>query len=132
MKQNKTRGFFSDWQVKILCLIVAVLVYFSFSFGIPSERKVTMPLNIMLPEGLEVTSNMPESVDVIVRGNEKQIYMVDVSRIKLYADFTDVKNEGVASVPVVIDYSELLDFISITDLTIYTDPSLIKLYFEVK
>lgn len=130
MKQSKTHGFFSDWQVKFICLILAVLVYFCFSFGMPSERKVTMPLSVILPEDLKVTSIIPESVDVVVRGNESQIYMVDVSRIKLYADFSNVSNEGVASAPVVIDYSALLDYISIADLTIYTEPSLVKLYFE--
>lgn len=130
MKHNSSNGFFRDWKIKVLCLILAALVFFAFSNGMPRERRITMPLNIILPEGLEVTSLIPETADIVIRGDEGKIYMVDVDRVKLYADFSNVKSDGVASVPVTIDYSDLLDFISTTDLTIYADPSIVKLYFE--
>lgn len=130
MKHSNSNGFFANWQIKIICLLVACLVFFCFELGMPGERKITMPLDVIFPENLEVTSLIPETVDVVVRGNEKQIYMVDVSRIKVYADFSSVKSAGVASAPVTIDYTDLLDYISISDLTIYTDPSIVKLYFE--
>jgi len=130
MKRKSTNGFFSDWQIKTVCLILAVLIYVVFYLGIPSERKISMPLEIILPNDMTVTSLIPSTADLIVSGNEKQIYMVDVSRVKLYADFSNVHSEGVASVPVTIDYSDLLDFIDITDVSIKADPSFVKLYFE--
>lgn len=128
--KSSSNGFFSNWQVKIVCLILAVLIYFAFAVGMPGERKIKMPLNLILPEGFNVTSLIPSDAEVVIRGEEGKIYMVDVNRIKLVADFSDVKTAGVASVPVVIDYQELLDYIDVTDLTIYTNPANIKLYFE--
>lgn len=130
MKHKNSNGFFYDWKIKVVCLLTAILVFFCFSIGIPGERKISMPLNIELPSGLKVTSLIPETADVVIRGDEGKIYMIDVSRIKLIADFTDVKSEGVASVPVTIDYTDLLEYIGINDLTIYTEPAIVKLYFE--
>lgn len=131
MKFDKTSGrFFRNWQVKILCFIFAVFIYAMVAFESMGERTVTMPLSIVMPEGYEPTSLVPETASVVIRGSEKQIYLVDVSRVKLYADFSDVHESGVASAAVNVDYTDLLDYIGFTDISIFTKPSVIKIYFE--
>lgn len=131
MKFDKTSGrLFRDWQVKILCLIFAAFIYIMVAFESQGERVVTMPLEIIMPQGYQPTSIVPETASVVVRGSEKQIYLVDMSRVKLYADFSDVQSSGVASAAVNVDYTELLDYIGFTDISIFTRPSVIKIYFE--
>jgi len=131
MKHKKNQNnLFANWRAMTLCLFLAVLVYLAFAYGMPAERRVSMPLNVLLPENLKVTSLIPTSADIVVTGNEKQIYMLDLSRIKLYADFSEIQNVGVASVAVTIDYTDLVDYINMMDLTIEADPSIIKLFFE--
>lgn len=131
MKHKKnSNGIFYNWQIKCLCLLFAVLVYFTLSYSMSGERSVTLPLKVELPKDLSVTSLIPETADVVIRGDERQIYMVDLNRVTLSADFSGVTDTGIAAVPVKIDYSDLLDYIDITDVTLYTRPSVVKLYFE--
>lgn len=131
MKFEKTSaGFFKNWQVKILCLIFAIFIYAFVTFESAGERVVSIPLEIIMPEGYVAASNVPDSASVVIRGSEKQIYLVDVSRVKLSADFSDIHDKGVASAAISIDYSELMDYINFTDISIFTRPSVVKVYFE--
>lgn len=128
-KKNKKKSI-ADWRAMVLSLILAVLVFLAFSNGMPGERRITLPLSVILPDNLKVTSLIPSSAELVISGNEKQIYMIDISKVKLYADFSTIKNPGIASVAVTIDYTELMDYVDVVDISITTDPGIVKLYFE--
>lgn len=131
MKFDKSsHKFFKNWQIKILCFVFALFIYAFVAFESDGERVVTMPLEIIMPDGYKPASLIPESASVIIRGSEKQIYLVDVNRVRLYADFSEVHDKGVASANITVDYSELMDYINFTDISIFTKPSVIKIYFE--
>lgn len=121
---------FKNWQVKIVCLLIAIAVYFIASYAIQQKREITIPLNVILPTEYHATSIIPDSVNVIIMGTEDQIYMVDTSSLKASADFSRVDREGVSSVPVVVDKSVYKDIISLDNITIYTEPASVRIYFE--
>ena len=57
-----------NWGLKLLSVFLALVLWF-FVRGDPgAERILTVPLEIHIPNGMEITSERPTSVDVTVRG----------------------------------------------------------------
>ncbi|MBR0521529.1 MAG: hypothetical protein IJJ95_09390 [Spirochaetales bacterium] len=119
-----------NWQVKIICLLLAVLVYFVLLFSIQSSRSMTLPLKVTLPDGYKAESTIPKSVELVIQGTEDQIFMIDPAKISVSADFTTVNREGVNYAVVEIDTGELTSYIDTTALSIFTRPSQVKIYFS--
>lgn len=120
---------FYNWQIKIICFLLAVLVYFVLVYSIQSSRVITLPLEVTLPEDYVAQSNIPTSVDLVIQGTEDRIYMIDVSRFSVNADFSTVNREGVNYAVVDIETGELEKYIDLSEISIYTRPSQVKVYF---
>jgi YbbR domain-containing protein len=57
-----------NWGLKLLSVFLALVLWF-FVRGDPgAERIITVPLEIRIPDAMEITSERPTSVDVTVRG----------------------------------------------------------------
>ena len=119
-----------NWQVKIICLLLAVLVYFVLLFSIQSSRSMTLPLSVTLPKDYKAESTIPKSVELVIQGTEDQIFMIDPSMISVRADFSTVNREGVSYAVVEIDAGDLASYIDTTALSIFTRPSQVKVYFS--
>ena len=119
-----------NWQVKIICLLLAVLVYFVLLFSIQSSRSMTLPLSVTLPKDYKAESTIPKSVELVIQGTEDQIFMIDPSMISVSADFSTVNREGVSYSVVEIDAGDLASYIDTTALSIFTRPSQVKVYFS--
>ena len=120
-----------NWQAKILCFLLAVLVYFVLVFSIQTSRRVTLPVEVKLPSNYVAQSNVPTSVELVIQGTEDQIYLIDVSQITISADFTTVNREGVNYATVQIDTNDLEHHIDMSALHVYTVPSQLKVYFAL-
>ena len=131
MRSKFFQKLFYNWQVKILCLLFSVLIYFVLVFTIQAERKVTLPVTVNMPELYHAESNVPKNVKLVIQGTEDQIYMIDVSQISLYAEFSTVNREGVNYAVVQIDTNELEKHVDTSSLHIYTIPSQLKVYFSL-
>ena len=130
MRSKFFQKLFYNWQVKILCLLFSVLIYFLLVFTIQAERKVTLPVSVKMPESYHAESNVPQTVRLVIQGTEDQIYMIDVSQISLSADFSTVNREGVNYAVVQIDTNELENHVDMSSLHLYTAPSQLKVYFS--
>ena len=119
-----------NWQVKIICLLLAVLVYFVLLFSIQSSRSMTLPLTVTLPKDYKAESTIPKSVELVIQGTEDQIFMIDPSMISVSADFSTVNREGVSYAVVEIDAGDLASYIDTTAHSIFTRPSQVKVYFS--
>lgn len=127
MKQNNK--VFSNWATKIFSFIIAVFVVLFVKFSNVTGRTVTIPVNVILPEnGLVAESLVPETIDVMIRGDENIIYLVDPAEIKAYADFSAVEGAGIARVPVVLDFDE--DVYSKNALSVEASPSSLRILFS--
>lgn len=130
MRSKFSQKIFYNWQVKILCFIFSVLVYFVLVFSIQTERKVTLPITVTMPEFYSAESNVPASVNLVIQGTEDQIYLIDVSEISLSADFSYVNREGVNYAVVKIDTHDLGNHVDLSKINIFTEPSQLKVYFS--
>ncbi len=130
MRSKFLQKLLYNWQVKIICLLLAVLVYFVLLFSIQSSRSMTLPLKVTLPDGYKAESTIPKSVELVIQGTEDQIFMIDPAKISVSADFTTVNREGVNYAVVEIDTGDLSSYIDTTALSIFTRPSQVKIYFS--
>lgn len=131
MKRSKfLQKVFYNWQVKCICFLLAIFVYFMLTMALQETRTVTLPLEVKLPSNYTATSNIPDSIELNIKGTEDKIYMIDASKIKISADFSGVSAVGVSSIPVSIDVSELEKYLDVKGVSIYTTPSMIKIYFS--
>jgi len=130
MKSGKGGGIFADWGIKLLCFILAVVTVYVIQFGLSQKRTIKLPLNIIMPETYKAVSIIPQSVDLVIQGTEDRIYMINADEISVYADFSSVNHNGVASVPVRIDLQSPTGLIDLSQITLYTNPSSVKIYFE--
>ena len=130
MRSKILQKVFYNWQIKILCFIFAVLVYFVLVFSIQTERTVTLPVSVTMPEMYRAESNVPSTVSLVLQGTEDQIYLIDVSEISLSADFSYVNREGVSYATVNIDTRGLEDHVDLSKIHIFTKPSQLKVYFS--
>ena len=131
MRSKFFQKIFYNWQAKIISFLLAVFVYFILMFSIQNSRTITLPVEVVLPEGYVATSNVPTSIDLVIQGTEDQIYLVDVSRISLKVDFSKVDRVGVSYATVNIDMQDLSSYVDTSAISIYTKPSQVRVYFEL-
>ncbi len=129
MKKN---NLFKNWKVGIVCFILACIVFIVVENASQSERRVVLPVELIMPEDYVASSNLPKEVEIVIKGTEQQIYMVDINRIHLSADFSSPKGEGVYTVPVIVDFKSSDSIIDFSSVSLYTEPSELKIYFVKK
>lgn len=125
---NQSFKFFSGWGAKIFAFLLAVTVVLVVEFSNISNRVVTIPLEVSLPDGLVAESLVPETVEIVISGSENLIYLVDPSRVKAYADFSEVDNSGISRVPVVLDFNQ--DVFRESSISVKAQPSSVRILFS--
>ncbi len=133
MRHNKfLQKIFYNWQIKILCFLLAVFAYFILGLVLQDTRTVQLPLEVTLPDGYKADSNIPDSVDLVIKGSQDQIYMLDVDYVKVSVDFSFVDHEGVSTAPVVIKLEGPNGVVDTSSVSISTNPMQVKIYFSLK
>lgn len=126
MKTNKImRSLLFNWPVKIFSLLLAVGIYMVVNYATLDTRRVEIPLQVIMPSGYEASSNVPESVTLHIRADERYIGMVDSSAINATADFSKVADEGAFSAPILLDTQK--SYMDI-DVSFSTKPETVRLY----
>ena len=129
MKQNKfLQSVLSNWPVKIISVMLAIALYLIVQYSTVDHREVAIPLHVSLPSGYVAKSTIPNSVKLVISGDEAVIYLIDPSSITASADFSSVQDEGVTSVPVFLSYRE---YPLHGDIMIAADPEFLKVFFVV-
>ena len=129
--QNKfTSILFGNWIAKMLSFLTAVLIVVSIRFLNVTDRVVTIAIDVTLPISTEIRpiSLIPDTIEVVISGNEDIIYLVDPASIKAYADFSDVVASGIARIPVELVYND--DVYTEAGLTVQAKPSTVRILFE--
>lgn len=127
MKNNFVQNFLYQWQVKIICLVLAISVYFLVTFAASSDREILIDLDVILPTGFVAESLVPQTIDLVIEGNEDIIYLVDPSLIKASVDFSKVSKEGIIAAPVILEYEEKV--FEKGNITLNTNPTSIRISF---
>lgn len=128
MNRNSTiQLVLEHWQIKIVCLLLAICVYFLISFSSTGSRMVEIPLEVNLPTKYVAESLVPDSISIKIRGSEDIIYLIDPSLIVAHVDFSKVDNIGISKEPVVLNYDEKV--FRKGNITVSTVPSDIRISF---
>lgn len=97
------RSLFRNTPAKIVSLAVAVVVFYFVRTTSLEERFITVPLEARISSRYTVTSGLPASVTVTLRGEGDKIFLVSPDEIAVYVDLAGNRNEGVFRVPVLYE-----------------------------
>ena len=115
MNQNNKglSSFISTWVPRVLSLFVAVLIFACVRYFNMGSRVVTIPLSVSLPDPDVVVAEslVPESIDIVISGDDSLIYLVD-----------PVKRRTV-------DLVYPKDVFQDTALTVRADPDVVRILF---
>ena len=126
MKLNKImRSLLFNWPVKVFSLLLAVGIFMVVNYATLDTRRVEIPLEVIIPSGYEASSNVPTSVTLHIRADERYIGMVDSSAIKATADFSKIDGEGAFSAPVLLGAQK--SYMNI-EVAFSTDPETVRIY----
>ena len=131
--QNKNKfssAIFGNWVIKVFCFIIALGIVVAVRFLNVTDRVVTIPLTVYIDSQskYEPISLVPESVNVVITGEDDIVYLVDPSLITASVDFSDVGEEGIARRVVYLDYDN--DIFSSYGLTIKSSPATMRILFK--
>lgn len=62
-----------NWLPKVLSLGVAVLCFYAYRITSFDERTISVPLKILINEGFVISSNYPEKIRVMIRGEKNSL-----------------------------------------------------------
>lgn len=131
MNQNNKglSSFISTWVPRVLSLFVAVLIFACVRYFNMGSRVVTIPLSVSLPDPDVVVAEslVPESIDIVISGDDSLIYLVDPDSISASADFSDVDDAGIKRRAVDLVYPK--DVFQDTALTVRADPDVVRILF---
>lgn len=92
----------SNWPVKILAVVAAIILHLSYRIGNLEERFFSVPLVIEVSESFVPVGNIPRSVRITVRGTADEVFLLLENDIEAYVDLTDHAREGQFRVPVLV------------------------------
>ena len=130
MKSKIVSTILQNWIPKIFSLLIALFIVLAVRFMNVNDRVVTLPLHVLLPEGYEAASLVPDTVEAVITGPDSIIYLVDPSEISASADFSSVSGSGIARVPVMLEYQE--NIYTRDGLVVSARPSSVRILFEEK
>lgn len=131
MNTNKFRErIFDKWGIKVMCLVVAIIVYFLHQFSILDTKTFSIPVDIQA-YGMMIPSELKNhNVKVTVRGKSEELSAILESDLQAYLDITSVTKEGEVNVPVIIMPSQRLSILD--PLEINVKPDKIKIDVQLR
>lgn len=86
------RVFTTHWELKLLSLLTAVLLWGFVVGGAKSEVVLTVPVEFLgIPPGLELIDETPESVDVLLRGLRVQLGRLRGEALRIQVPLADAR-----------------------------------------
>ena len=133
MNKKLNQFFEKDLVLKIISILIGVLLWFivldqqnplmerTISIPLRSNREVLESNNISL-----VSSNVPSTVDVVIRGRKQRIEKVSSNDFQAYLDFSSITDTETTEVP--INLPEYIGDQDVIVLDVY--PKLVKIKLE--
>ena len=131
-----TNNFFEklshNWKAKIICFVIAILVYFIHQMSLLSKKTFTLPLTVEQSGSMTPSEGYEKHryVKVTVRGKTEQLATITESDFRALVDISYKDKEGSYELPVIIQPSERLMLME--PLEIRPKPEKINLTVEEK
>ena len=129
-KNKFSSAIFGNWVIKVFSFLAALAIVVAVRFLNVTDRVVTIPVTVYIDgsSDLKPASLVPESIDVVITGDDDIVYLVDPSLITASVDFSDVGEEGIARRVVYLDDDN--DIFSSYGLTIKANPATMRILFQ--
>lgn len=99
-----------NWPSKIICFILALLIYFFHQMSVLDRRTFTVPLTINANGSMIPASETEHRVKITIRGKNSELASVTDKDLTAYLDITDITKEGRYKFPVLIKTDSRLMF----------------------
>ena len=117
-----------NWQIKIVCLIISVLLYFTYQGNIMETKTFSIPLTLVSNRNLVPAQKMPEKVRIVVKSSKDVVDTLQNGDFHAYIDIDKYTKPGDYSIPVEISLSERAQLFE--PLQIDPKPKVISLLLE--
>ncbi|MCQ2584868.1 MAG: CdaR family protein [Treponema sp.] len=105
-----------DWPIKILCFVIALLLYLFYQISLVESQTIVVPLKLKQEGGVELVSSIQHSVKVSVKSKDStSVHPEDFSAV---LDLDYLTESGTYNIPVTF---------TVSDHLIATDPVEIKI-----
>ena len=125
-----TEKYFEKWPAKIVCFVLAVILYVFHQVSLVEKRSFVIPLRITENGMVTHQTGLPASVNVIVRASPDSINSISASDIRASINLDDYIESGTFDIPVVLNLSDRL--LAIDPLELHVTPEVIKTKVELK
>lgn len=122
--------FLDDWVAKVLCLVLAIVLYVFYQFSNLRDRPISVPVTLISSENLVPASQYPRTVRLLLRGESDEIYAIHESDLEAVIDLGVHTVPGTWRVPVKI--LKRGSALAAEPLTISVEPSEISIILETK
>ncbi len=96
------------WPAKVVCLVIAVFLYFFHQASLIDSKNIVVPLQIIEDGVVMHMGNAPTSVSVVVKAGEEAIKTVLPSDISASVSLDSITEKGSYKLPVTLTLSESL------------------------
>ncbi|NLZ67520.1 MAG: hypothetical protein GX903_00725 [Spirochaetales bacterium] len=129
-KNNKLSLVVSNVTPKVFSLLAAIIIFLVVQYFQMVDRRVVIPLQVKLPESSVVVpeSLVPKSIEIVISGTDKLVYLVEPDKIVAIADFTDITEVGIARVPVTLLYDQ--DVFDSAELVVTATKPIVRILFK--
>ena len=128
--ENLIKKIKEDWKVKVLCLLVAIVIYIICQIASLERKSFAVPLQVKNSSNLLYVNDIPRFVRVSVRGESSEIGLLQEKDFDIFIDLSEYAEPGEYKVPLHLQLSENATIID--KLEVVMNPDLINLKLEPK
>lgn len=126
--QKLIKTITDNWQIKIVCLCISVLLYFTYQGNIQETRYFSVPLTVVSNRNLVPAQKTPKNVRLTVKASKEVIDTLQTGDFSAYLDIDKYLEEGTYKIPVQIKLSQRTQLFE--PLQIESKPKIIPLLLE--
>lgn len=118
-----------NWQAKVICLVIAVIVYFFHQISGYVKESFVLPLNVDGESIMAPSEQMHvQNIKLSVRGKTEDIQRLDADNFYAYVDISSVTKAGKNKLPVLIRADESVTGLESVEIT--TKPEYVEILFD--
>lgn len=130
----KDNGFLKkilfNWPEKVLCFVVAVLIYFLYQGHSLDRKNISVPLDVIDNGQVTLGKEVPRFVRISLRGKATDLARINENDVTALIDISSYVETGIYEVPINLSFSSKI--IAIDPLEIKVDPDYLQLNMESK
>lgn len=116
-----------NWPAKVICLVLAILVYCFYNMMTLEKKTYTVPLTVYEKGSMVSATDDNKYVKITVKGKRENLSLVTEKDVTAYLDITSETEEGTYTFPVMIKPSERLILMEPLEIKVTPDKEKISI-----